>query len=246
MRPVLFTHNPAFQTLKQLRQRSRSTRFTLTKKRHKRAALLRRAMRRFGVKSCQIVYLPAPGKNFARESKDVVRRYFDLKHASISTSDVIFRDAGHCFTEVCPELLAQQKVGAFIKYPPSIHETLSPNDNKHHGRAKAKWRNSKYYLRGDVWSSLYLLRCLGSDPREMIRRDFNQNFFLHARCNPQKKAVEQILLTGEDKPTQRKLYHQECARKYKIFSSNISVRSLPSSFQNINGIDCRLDGKYWN
>ena len=146
LRPVLFTHNPAFQTLHQLRQRSRAVRFSVTARKTARAAQLRYVMRRFGIRSAQTVYLPGNGKNFARESKDVVRRFFKLKRKTIGEGDHIFRD-------VCQHLEAKRRVRGFTEYPPSIHETLSANDNKHHARAKAAWLHSRYYLEGDVWPS---------------------------------------------------------------------------------------------
>ena len=42
-------------------------------------------------------------------------------------------------------------------YPAPVHQHLSPNDNRLHGTAKARWRNSGVDFEDDVESSLLLL-----------------------------------------------------------------------------------------
>jgi hypothetical protein len=44
-----------------------------------------------------------------------------------------------------------------VPYPAPVHQHLSPNDNRLHGTAKARWRNSGVDFQDDVESSLLLL-----------------------------------------------------------------------------------------
>ena len=50
-----------------------------------------------------------------------------------------------------------------VAYPSAVHQYLSPNDNRLHGAAKARWRNSGVDFKDDVESSLKLLSHLDED-----------------------------------------------------------------------------------
>jgi hypothetical protein len=62
-----------------------------------------------------------------------------------------------------------------VAYPAPVHQYLSPNDNRLHGAAKARWRNSRVDFKNDVESSLMLLHDLDVDLTEYGETWFKRN-----------------------------------------------------------------------
>jgi len=71
--------------------------------------------------------------------------------------------------------------GKHIFYPVCVHQFLSPNDNKLHGRTKAKWRGMFKDFDDDVAWSAGLMRCLDEVAQATIRSWWERNLFLKGR-----------------------------------------------------------------
>ena len=92
---------------------------------------------------------------YASESAELLRRFFALY--PLPPNVVVFTDNGKSFFPGGVTALESLGFAKHVSYPAPVHQHLSPNDNRLHGTAKAKWRNSGVDFEDDVESSLLLL-----------------------------------------------------------------------------------------
>ena len=151
--PVLFTFNGKFRL-------DRVGRKAWVQERDK----LVNALARFGINAKRVIYIGAEQNEtrlYVSESAELLRRFFALY--PIPPKVVVFSDNGKSFFPGSVSALESLGFAKHVPYPAPVHQHLSPNDNRLHGTAKAKWRNRGVDFKGDVESSLLLLSYLDVD-----------------------------------------------------------------------------------
>ncbi|MFZ0255994.1 MAG: hypothetical protein WAN46_10155 [Gammaproteobacteria bacterium] len=122
------------------------------------------ALARFGIDAKRIIYIGAEKNEtrlYASESAELLRRFFALY--PIPPHVVVCSDNGKSFFPGSVSALESLGFAKHVSYPAPVHQHLSPNDNRLHGTAKARWRNSGVDFKDDVESSLLLLSYLDAD-----------------------------------------------------------------------------------
>jgi len=124
--PVLFTFDKCFRTdsLTTPRRRAAHERF-------------QKYLAELNLSPSQVVVLTG-NKMYVRESPDLVEIFFS--RYDIAPGSIIFSDNGRSFFRNKQPLIPQICQATTSTYPAIVHQFLSPNDNHHHGAAKAKWR----------------------------------------------------------------------------------------------------------
>ena len=125
---------------------------------------LEAARLRYGIKEKRIVYIGTEKnetRTYASESADMLQRFFDLYR--VRSKGIVFSDNGTAFFPGGVSALEALGFEKHVAYPSAVHQYLSPNDNRLHGAAKARWRNSGVDFKDDVESSLKLLSHLDED-----------------------------------------------------------------------------------
>ena len=144
---VLFTYNSAFRT-----DRNPTARRTEIYKH------LVREANRLQIDFDRIVYVgdkTGETRTFVQESDDLLKSFFT--YYRVPEGAVVLSDSGNAVGSGVLEALGFSR---HAKYPPAVHQYLSPNDNNLHGAAKQLWRQSGVDFRDDVSSSLLLLKLL--------------------------------------------------------------------------------------
>lgn len=163
--PVLFTFNGKFRL-------DRVGRKAWVQEKEK----LVNALKRFGINAKRVIYIGTEKKEtriYASESTDLLRRFFALYQ--IPPNVVAFSDNGKSFFPGGVSVLESLGFAKHVSYPAPVHQHLSPNDNRLHGTAKARWRNSGVDFKDDVESSLLLLSHLDVDLADNGETWFKQN-----------------------------------------------------------------------
>jgi transposase len=145
--PVLFTFNGKFRL-------DRVGRKAWLQERDK----LVDTLARLGIDAKRVIYIGAENNEtrlYASESAELLRRFFALYQIPLDV--VVFSDNGKSFFAGGVSVLESLGFAKHVSYPAPVHQHLSPNDNRLHGTAKARWRNSGVDFRDDVESSLLLL-----------------------------------------------------------------------------------------
>jgi transposase len=151
--PVLFTFNGRFRF-------DRDGRKAWIQERNR----LVDALGRFGITAKRVVYIGTEKNEtrlYASESAELLRRFFALY--KLPPKVVVFSDNGKAFFPGGVSALESLGFERHVSYPAPVHQYLSPNDNRLHGTAKARWRNSGVDFKDDVESSLLLLHYLDAD-----------------------------------------------------------------------------------
>ncbi len=122
------------------------------------------ALARFDINAKRIIYIGTEKNEtriYASERTELLQRYFALYQ--IPPNVVIFSDNGKSLFPGGVSALETLGFAKHVSYPAPVHQHLSPNDNRLHGTAKAKWRNNGVDFKDDVESSLLLLNHLDAD-----------------------------------------------------------------------------------
>ena len=165
--PVLFTYNGQFRL-------DRVGRKTWVQDRNK----LVNTLARFGIHAKRVIYIGAEKNEtrlYASESAELLHRFFALY--PIPPNVVVFSDNGKSFFPGGVSALESLGFAKHVSYPAPVHQHLSPNDNRLHGTAKARWRNSGVDFQDDVESSLLLLGYLDVDLAAHGVTWFKRNIF---------------------------------------------------------------------
>jgi hypothetical protein len=198
----------------------------------------------FGLSDSQVVVLPDPkgGKAYCAESPAVVRAF--MQSYAWPPGCLLLHDAGNAYMENKKNILADY-VAATLEYPPAVHHWLSANDNNHHTRAKAKWRNrfpSELPVENEeVLDALSLLYHLNQDPPPHIKADFEQNLFLG---ETRQRAVEikdilRLMGKGAASSLLEEPYYAYARNLYERY------REIEATLDD-DPTHWGLDGAYWN
>lgn len=151
--PVLFTYNGKFRLDRVGRKAWVQERDNLVN-----------TLARLGIQAKRVIYIGAEKNEtrlYASESAELLHRFFALYQ--IPPNVVVFSDNGKSFFPGGVSALESLGFAKHVSYPAPVHQHLSPNDNRLHGTAKARWRNSGVDFEDDVASSLRLLGYLDAD-----------------------------------------------------------------------------------
>ena len=168
---ILYTLNSNFRTDRKK-----------TKRRSEIESHLEHVLAEAGVSDDRIVYdgkLEGEKGTFVAEYNDMVRDFLEHHKATLEQYDVIFlSDNGNAFKKGEKSIIEELGYGKHFYYPASVHQYLSPNDNRLHGVAKAVWRSQFKDFTDDVVTSVGLMKCLDDVSEDNIRNWFNSNLFL--------------------------------------------------------------------
>jgi len=162
---VLFTYNQAFRFDRKA-----------TPRRNVQMAQLDEALKSFNIDSNRVMYVGeknGEGRSFVAESSSLLRKFFELYN--IPPNCTVVSDNGNSFKEGGDDILLKMGFQIHEYYPSSVHQYLSPNDNKLHGAAKQKWRQLGIDFTDDVKASIAFLRCL-DDCSDSAVIWFDRNF----------------------------------------------------------------------
>ncbi len=112
-------------------------------------------------------------RTYVSESAGLLQRFFKLY--PVPERVVVFSDNGAAFFPDGVSALTPLGFRKHVAYPAPVHQYLSPDDDRLHGTAKARWRNSRVDFKDDVESSLMLLHDLDVELGEYGEIWFKRN-----------------------------------------------------------------------
>ena len=230
---ILYTFNSQFRTDR-----------TTTKRRKLMEDELKKAQKKYRVKDKRIVYdgkLEKETRTFVREYDDMVRDFLEFHKDTLKAQEVVYlSDNGSAFLDGDESIIEQLGYGKHIFYPPCVHQFMSPNDNKLHGAAKAKWRSMFNDFDNDVECSIALMSCLDSIPKDDIRTWWVENLFLTPGIVREEKVKKAIL--GEGSKWSR--LHDACIDEYHDWAAIENAEAEGEGTATVT-TDGGLDGPYW-
>ena len=134
------------------------------------------ALARYSIDAKRVIYIGSEKnetRTYASESAELLRRFFEIYR--VQNKGVVFSDNGTAFFPGGLSALEALGFEKHVSYPAPVHQHLSPNDNRLHGTAKARWRNSGVDFKDDVESSLRLMNYLDIDIKNHAKTWFNRN-----------------------------------------------------------------------
>jgi len=194
----------------------------------------------------QVAYIESD-RCYVAESPALLREYFTRFPAP--QGSVIISDGGKAFYSGGVSVLQSCGVSRNETLPPLVHQYLSPNDNHHHGAAKAKWRSkcaSNGWGKDDsIESSLCLLSFLTHVPPEDICGYFTKNMCLDVD-NLNAEICTERISDGNFSGILKNRFFKICSTVFKQFEETGEINDCLPVPKAINEIDCTLDGPYWS
>jgi hypothetical protein len=129
-----------------------------------------------GINAKRVIYIGADKNEtciYASERSGFLQRFFALYQIPLNV--VVFSDNGTSFFPGGESILKSLGFAKHVSYPAPVHQYLSPNDNRLHGTAKARWRDSGVDFKDDVESSLLLLNYLDAELNAHAATWFKRN-----------------------------------------------------------------------
>lgn len=223
--PILFTYNPNFRWDR-----------PSTARRDAQVEHLRERLKHYGISQGRVIYIgkdKGEKETYAREAAALLRIFF--KYYELGPELVGLTDNGSSFLENSESVLKAIGFENHLCYPASVHQYLSPNDNRLHGTAKAAWRASGVDHSDDVESCLMLLSLLDQDIIEHSKYWFNKNILAL-------KEEDVAELIGTRGP-QKSHLHKSWLRAYRIATGKDARGDRPDIPEELQD---RLDGLYWD
>lgn len=198
--PVLFTYNGKFRF-----DRAGRKAWVLERKK------LEAELVQNGIEAKRIIYIGTATnetRTYANETADLLRRFFALYR--VRRKGVVFSDNGTAFFPSGISALEAIGFAKHVAYPAPVHQYLSPNDNRLHGSAKTRWRNSRVDFKDDVASSLRLLNHLDTDIKAHSATWFKRNIL-----NLTAESARELI---RGRPGQRSQVDNDRLYAYKSFA----------------------------
>ena len=172
---------------------------------------------------------------YVSESADLLRLFFeDFK---VPDDCVVLSDNGNSFFDEGEDVLLELGFSKHVQYPAAVHQYFSPNDNRLHGAAKQKWRNSQIDFSDDVTACCSLLHFLNESISE-VPTWFDSNMQLGSSATD-RGAVESMIKG----PTANKSkFHRKCLREFRSWQYGDARGGIPDAPK---GLESGLDGVYW-
>jgi hypothetical protein len=221
---MLFTYNSVFR-------RDRNP----TARREGQKSNLGDCLWRYGIDPDRVVYIgktTGEKEHYATESPRLLRLFF-AKY-NVHKDATILSDNGNSFFENGESVLKQLGFRKHECYPASVHQYLSPNDNRLHGTAKQSWRQSGVDYSDDIDSCLRLLWYLDRDIIKHSRHWFGRNML-----NLTESGVDDLVASAGGKMCH---LHKHWLRSYRISMGEDARGPRPDMPDNLND---GLDGVYW-
>ena len=184
--PVLFSFNGNFRF-------DRIGRKTWAQERDK----LVNVLAHLGINAKRVIYIGADKNEtciYASERSGFLQRFFALYQIPLNV--VVFSDNGTSFFPGGESILKSLGFAKHVSYPAPVHQYLSPNDNRLHGTAKARWRDSGVDFKDDVESSLLLLNYLDAElnahAATWFKRVWPHFDTRHRHCPTAMRAVSRV------------------------------------------------------
>lgn len=220
---MLFTRDPKFD----LHRNS-------TKKRDAEDQHLRRMLKRYKIDYDRIRYMGAKGDAgvYVSESRELVDMFF-AKYDFVEDCHVL-SDYGATFSADMTDLgFARHE-----RYPASVHQWLSPNDNRFHGEAKRQWRAEMRDFSDDVEATLSLMHKLDWVATKHIRKWFDRNLML-STPSITTEAMRKVFGKSAGKKSE---WHANCLREFRVWIGEDARGGVPAAPR---GLESRLDGLHW-
>lgn len=189
------------------------------------------------VSSKRVIYVgksKGETRTYVAETGDLVRKFF-AKYG-IKEDVVVLSDNGNAFFEGQQSIIESLGFKQHICYPAAVHQWLSPNDNRLHGSAKARWRSPAAGIdfSDDINACLKLMRFLDLETASHSRSWFDTNMMKSTRSSTES------LITGATSTSSkfRKLAIRAWQRSQKIDPRN-DLSDKPKELQD------ELDGDYY-
>ena len=215
---ILFTCNPKFRQDKMNTNRQKQL------KRY-----LNDVMEEYGITEDRVVYIgdiQRGSKTYAYECPLLLHLFFANYKLPYHLCRIMSYQ-GKAFREEESSVLENIGFSEVMSYPPSIHQYLSPNDNKLHGVAKAKWKWNKQDKKNDVANSLFFLNALDNVKKENISQWFRTNFMLDVET----PTTLDVLKNMKANNTNREQYHEKCKKQYEAFCKKNMSRPRVDSIE---------------
>jgi hypothetical protein len=150
-----------------------------------------------GINAKRVIYIGADKNEtciYASERSGFLQRFFALYQIPLNV--VVFSDNGTSFFPGGESILKSLGFAKHVSYPAPVHQYLSPNDNRLHGTAKARWRDSGVDFKDDVESSLLLLNYLDAElnahAATWFKRVWPHFDTRHRHCPTAMRAVSRV------------------------------------------------------
>eukprot|EP00019_Armaparvus_languidus_P002394 CAMPEP_0168607170 /NCGR_PEP_ID=MMETSP0420-20121227/16988_1 /TAXON_ID=498008 /ORGANISM="Pessonella sp." /LENGTH=197 /DNA_ID=CAMNT_0008646937 /DNA_START=78 /DNA_END=671 /DNA_ORIENTATION=- len=175
-----------------------------------------------GQRICYLDQKQHKKSTYCKESPEIVNMFLEHYENVLPEDLIIFSDSGTCFMNKGADIINDAGL-IHVKYPPCVHQYISPNDNKLHGVAKRAWRADTTDFSDDVDSTLKLMKLMDNVKQTSIRDDDFKNFMNGAN------AVMNH-------------FYDECQNLYRrdVLNQKNDVPTELSLLEN------DLDGAYWN
>src|SRR3989338_6634461 len=171
---------------------------------------------------------------FVSEGPDLARLFFRL-YDSLQ-DNIVFSDGGNSSKEKGASVLEALRFTHEV-YPAAVHQYLSPNDNKLHGRAKRSWRTAFHDFTYDVYCSIKLLHLLNRDTLAHSKTWFDRNILKLDR-----DSVAELI--GGKQAQKSADIRVKCERAYKIFQG-MDMRSPEQIGTPLQELEGTLDGEFY-
>jgi hypothetical protein len=158
---------------------------------------------------------PNDKRTYVSEDARIVQWFIGKYREQFQKADIVLSDNGAAFQNMKSKWFHETDAKVFY-YPASVHQYMSPNDNKLHGAAKGQWRNMGLDFKDDVKSSIMLLNCIdqvASKNTGNVVKWFKDNLFLKSD-NFNLSSVQELISgrTGEQQS-----WYRHCIRKYEVY-----------------------------
>lgn len=182
-------------------------------------------------------------KTYARESVQQVTDFFELY--AIDDNHHILSDGGASFKKKSESIFEDLPFQMAEVYPSPVHQYLSPNDNRLHGVAKARWRARVKDWKDDVRNTLILMHELDKVAQDQIKQWFETN--LQLKEDDAKAELAELCIFGTGSKSKRRfLFFEQCEADYMDFRNKNLRRNSGDIGESPRAINSGFDGTYWN
>lgn len=224
---ILVTHNPAFNDAEE---------YCTTPARRKCRETYYKMSDYYGIDRSRIIYKNVGKRVYVGERAENFRLVLDKYKDEFKQSKVFLSDGGSGYKENGESVIEAAGLNHVI-YKSAIHQWLSPNDNRHHGRTKGIWKTGNPEWEQDLQETLHLMHIMDNDPKNHMVEDFERNLML-GEGKPTVGRASEILGDGKSKMSN---YQEWCDYLYR--SSIMKEADLMDPTRSL--IPSELDGAYW-
>ncbi len=201
---IFYTHNPDFSQdtpMSNAQVRKRKRLFEL--------------MEYYDIHPNRVKYIkPIEGKasKYMKESMELLNHFFHVYPVPKFTT--IFSDEGNCYFSKGRNVLKELGFENHVTYTSSIHQWLSPNDNKLHSSSKSAWSKLIDNFDDDVNSSLFLMHCIDEYTVDNAKTYWENNIL-----NPTESSVLEEISSVK---IENQRYRSKCLESFEKFMNKTS------------------------